>query len=267
LHDYIVEKSDGQRAMVCIDEVQECTQWERAVNALLALGNFDIWISGSNANLLSSDLATYLSGRFVQLQIFPLSFAEHLLFRGASAQNRDEEFNRYLAWGGFPAIHVIADTDREKYLNALYNTILLRDIVERHQIRDVAILDRIIRFAFDCVGSFITARRISEYLKSQRIDIAPKTVQNYLAYLESCYALMRVPRYDCKGRRFLEVNEKWYLGDIGLRHGLLGYKERDVAGYLENIVALELRRRGYTLAAGKVGDKEVDFVALHPRDH
>jgi predicted AAA+ superfamily ATPase len=261
LHHHIKTESAGRPALVCIDEVQECPEWERAVNSLLAEGGFDIWISGSNAHLLSSELATLLSGRYVTLHLHPLSFAEHLQFRGVPEQEANEEFSHYLRLGGFPAIHAIPAEHQAEYYQALYNTILLRDIVERHQIRDVALLDRIIRFTMDAVGSFISARRISEFLKSQRIDIAPKTVQQYLAHLESCFALIRVPRYDIKGKRYMEINDKYYLGDIGLRHGLIGHKNQDISGYLENLVAIELLRRGYSLGVGRMGDKEIDFVA------
>ncbi len=261
LHQYILDATQGAEAFVCIDEVQECPGWEKVVNSLLSEGRFDLWISGSNAHLLSSELATYLAGRYVTLQVHPLCFEEHLQFRGSIVGAPAAEFSRYLAMGGFPALHAVSETQQEEYLRSLYDTILLRDVVERHQIRDVSLLDRIIRFVFDSVGSFITPRRIAEFLKSQRIEIAAKTVQQYLSHLEACYALVRVPRYDLKGKRLLEINEKYYLGDIGLRHGLLGYKERDVAGYLENCVALELLRRGYTLSVGRMGEKEIDFVA------
>lgn len=281
LHKYVVDQSKNKSALVLLDEIQECKDWEKAVNSLFAKKIYDLWITGSNANLLSSDLSTYLSGRYVHLQIFPLSFKEHLEFRKnlsfssfppepffpgdsvypSSSINPTEEFALYLKHGGFPAIHFLQENLIQDYLHSLYNSILLRDIVERHQIRDVKLLDKIIHFLFDSVGSFISTKRITDFLKSQKISISQVTVQNYIYFLESCYAIIKVPRFDIKGKRFLETNEKYYLGDIGLRHGILGFKEKDIAGYLENIVVLELLRRGYSLGVGKIEDREVDFVA------
>ncbi len=271
LYKYILDLSQNKPSLVLLDEIQECKGWEKTVNSLFAKKNYDIWITGSNANLLSSDLSTYLSGRYVHVQVFPLSFKEHLFFKKNLSKlaepakketiRPNEEFSLYLKYGGFPAIHFLQESLIQEYLHALYNSILLRDIVERHQIRDITLLDKIIHFLFDSIGSFISPKRISDFLKSQKTSISQKTVQNYMYFLESCYALIKVPRFDIKGKRFLETNEKYYLGDIGLRHGILGYKEKDIAGYLENIVAIELLRRGYSLGVGKIENKEVDFVA------
>ena len=152
------------------------------------------------------------------------------------------------------------------YLRSLYETILLRDVVERHEIRDVKVLERIIRFAFDNVGNALSAGGISKYLKSQRIEISVRTVQTYIGYLESCFAVHCLRRYDVRGKRHLEINDKYYLGDIGLRHGILGFREGDIAGLLENIVCLELLRRGYTPSVGKIGTQEVDFIAIGAHD-
>lgn len=260
LHDYIITQSAGQNAAVCIDEIQECGQWEQAINSLLAMSRFDLYLTGSNAKLLSSELATKIAGRYIEFQVYSLGFAEHLEFRGAIAPQQ-EEFSRYLRYGGLPGIHHLNIEEAPDYLASLYDTIILRDVVQRHQVRDVALLDRIIRFAFDNIGNVTTANGIAKYLKSQRQDTSINTVQTYLGYLENCFAVYRLPRYDIKGKQLLSLYEKYYVGDIGLRHGILGFKERDIGGLLENTVCLELFRRGYTVSVGKIGNKEIDFIA------
>ena len=254
---------DSGKPYLFIDEVQEIINWERVVNSLLADDRADIVLTGSNASLLSSELATLIAGRYVQFQILPLTYREFLTFRGEDIRNSPEEFRRYLRYGGLPGIHALpmADDTVFPYLNALYNTIVLKDVVSRHRILDPGQLDRIVRFIFDNAGNITTAKRISDFLRNQRISAGVDKVIHYLSCLEDAFLLHRVLRYDIKGLRHLELYEKYYVGDVGLRHGFLGYRDGDISGVLENIVYLELLHRGYDVSIGKLKDREVDFVA------
>lgn len=246
-----------------IDEVQEISDWERAVNSLLNEGQIDLTITGSNAHLLASELATYLSGRYVEFPVFPLSFKEFLCFRGNKAGTNAEEFRFYLRYGGLPGIHNLELIDETvfAYLGGIYNTVILKDVVGKNQINDPAQLDLIVRFAFDNCGNILTAKRVADYLKNQKLSASADKVLNYLGFLEQAFLLHRVRRFDIKGLRTLEFYEKYYMGDIGLRHGFLGYRDGDIAGLLENIVYLELLHRGYKVSIGKLDDREVDFIA------
>ena len=256
------EPRPGQKFLL-VDEVQEIADWEKAIASLGGRGDVDILITGSNAHLFSSELATLLSGRYVEFPVYPLSFGEHLLFRGDRAADAQQEFLSYLRFGGLPAIHHF-ELEEElvyHYLGAIYDTILLKDIVKRHAVRNVQLLESIARYLFDNIGNVVSAKRIADYLKSQRLKVGVETVQNYLSYFLEALVAHRAQRYDLKGKRLLEIHDKYYLGDIGVRHALLGYREADINGLLENIVFLELRRRGYQVHVGKIGNREVDFVA------
>ena len=264
LNDEVKKMFDGVKGKkyLFLDEVQMISQWERAVTSFLAEGVADLFISGSNASLLSSELATLLSGRYIEFPLYPLSFAEFLRFRGQDKPT-DEEFSRYLRYGGFPGIHHIEMQDDivYQYINSLFNTILLKDVVKRNNVRNVALLEQITRFLFDNVGNIFSGKKVADFLKSQKRRVGVDTVYNYISYLEDAFLLNRVPRYDVKGKRYLQVHEKYFLGDIGLRHACLGYREGDISGLLENVVFLTLKQRGYRLSVGKVENKEVDFIA------
>lgn len=246
-----------------VDEVQEIENWEKAVNSLFAEGGIDIFITGSNAHLLSSELATLLSGRYVEFQIFPLSFKEYMVFSAERTRDQGRLFREYLQFGGFPAIHYLELSEEivYQYISAIYNTILLKDVIKRNNVRNIRLLENLGRYVFDNVGNIFSAKKIADYMKSQRMKVGIETVQNYLGYLTSTYAANRVDRYDIKGKRLLELHEKYYLGDIGLRHALLGFRDADLGGVLENVVFLELKRRGYRVAIGKLGNREIDFIA------
>ena len=246
-----------------VDEIQEIRQWELAITSCFAEGDFDIYITGSNAHLLSSEIATLISGRYIEIPIYSLSFEEFLLFRDKRKKSKDEEFATYLWAGGLPAIHHF-DFNQEvvyQYISSIYNTILLKDVIMRNNVRNVSLLENITKYIFQNVGNIFTAKKVSDYLKSQKLRVGIETVQNYISYLVSTFAIYKVPRYDVKGKRLLELHEKYYLGDVALRHALLGYREGDISGVLENLVFLELRRRGYQVAIGKVGNQEIDFIA------
>jgi uncharacterized protein len=246
-----------------VDEIQEIEAWEKAINSLFSEGGIDIFITGSNAHLLSSELATLLSGRYVEFQVFSLSFQEYLVFSAEPNRDQVRLFQEYLRFGGFPAIHYLEPNEEivYQYISAIYNTILLKDVIKRNNVRNISLLENLARYVFDNVGNIFSAKKIADYMKSQRMKVGIETVQNYLGYLTSTYAANRVDRYDIKGKRLLELHEKYYLGDIGLRHALLGFRDADLGGVLENVVFLELKRRGYRVAIGKLGNREIDFIA------
>jgi hypothetical protein len=252
-----------RRRCLLIDEVQEIDQWEKAINSMFKEGTWDIYLTGSNASLLSSELATLLSGRYVEIPVYPLSLPEFLQFRELPVTAAAEAFPEYLRHGGFPAIHrySLSGDTASQYIQSLFATIVLKDIASRHEVRNIPLFENICRFVFDQVGSPFSAKKVADFLKSQRLSISVDTVQRYLGFLTATYALYRVPRFDIKGKRHLEISEKFYVGDIGLRNALLGYRATSIQALLENLVFLELKRRGYSVSVGKLGDAEIDFVA------
>ena len=204
-----------------------------------------------------------ISGRYIEFPIYSLNFDEFLLFRGKKKADKNKEFLNYLKFGGFPAIHHF-QLDEEliyQYISSLYNTIVLKDIIKRNNVRNVQLLENITQYVFDNIGNIFSAKKVSDFMKSQNLRVGIDTVQNYLSYLMSTFMIYKVPRYDLKGKRFLEMHEKYFLGNIGLRHALIGFKEADISGILENIVFLELKRRGYKVYIGKLEDREIDFIA------
>ena len=259
-------RCESGKLRLFVDEVQTISEWELAIASLSQDRAFDIYISGSNAQLFSGELATRLSGRFVEFRIYPLGFSEFLQFRGVSPDERGREFVNFMRFGGFPGIHMFP-LDEEvvfQYVGDIYNTVLLKDIVKRHNVRNVPLLERIAAFLFDNVGNVTTAGSISKFLKSQRVNVGVDTVQAYIGYFLEAMALYRAGRFDLKGRRHLELFEKYYLGEVSLRHAIIGWREADISGILENIVYLELLRRGFKVEVGKMGDTEIDFVASGP---
>lgn len=246
-----------------VDEIQEISDWEKAITSFFASGDFDIYITGSNAHLLSSDIATLISGRYIEIPVFSLSFKEFLLFRDEKQKNVEEEFSIYLRAGGFPAIHHFDfnETVIYQFIGSIYNTILLKDVIKRHNVRNISLLENITRYIFDNVGNVFSAKKIADYLKSQKLKVGVETVQNYISYLTATFAMHKLRRYDVRGKRLLELHEKYYLGDIALRHALLGYRGAEISGILENIVYLELKRREFTVYLGKIENREIDFIA------
>ncbi|MDD9898421.1 MAG: ATP-binding protein [Candidatus Melainabacteria bacterium] len=265
LNNYVKEffaKGSSGKKYLFIDEIQDIHEWEKAIRSFFAEDDFDIYITGSNANLLASELATYLSGRYIEFSVYPLSFKEFLEFRGEHGSFEDE-FKLYLRYGGFPALHLLPMNDEAIFpsLKAIYNTVVLKDIISRNKIRDVALLEKIILFIMDNQGSIFSANSIAKYLKSQQIKAGVDTIQNYLKYIEASFLLNKVRRYDLKGKRHFEMKEKYFLADHGIRNAILGFRETDISGTLENIVYLELLRRGYTVDIGELDAGEIDFVA------
>jgi uncharacterized protein len=268
LYNYIRNKiADNQNYYILLDEIQEVKDWEKAVNALTVDFNADIYITGSNSRLLSSELATYLAGRFVEIPVYTLSFSEFLHFRKHLKPEPEmrnvEAFGRFLQLGGFPVLHTL-DYPVEtawKIVFDIYSSAILRDTVQRYNIRDVELLERVVRFVFDNIGNSFSAKNVADYFKSQQRKIDLNTVYNYLYALESAFIIFRTPRYDIKGREILKTYEKYFVGDHSLIYALMGYRGRMISGLLENIVSHELRRRGYKVFVGKFDDKEIDFVA------
>ena len=264
LYAYIKEKLIPEAMYLLLDEIQQVDSWERAINSLFMEGGVDIYITGSNANMLSSDLSTLLAGRYVEIQVFPLSFQEYLLFLPQKArENKSEAFENYMKYGGLPLIPSLPQENdtMEMFLAGIYNTVLMKDVIQRNAVRDPALLENIVRFLADNVGNPVSSSKVAGYLTSQGRKTAAATVDNYLQMLTKAYIFYRAQRYDIKGKMYLKTQEKYYIVDNGLRNALLDFRQGDYGHVLENIVYLELLRRGYHVAIGKVGTLEVDFVA------
>jgi len=256
--------TDG-KTYLFLDEIQEIQDWEKVVNSLMSDYDVDIYVTGSNSRMMSSEISTYLTGRYVSFRIYPLSFAEYLQFRKefTTVEDPRRELVRYLQLGGFPALHLQEYSKEEAYpiVRDIYNSTIFTDIVRRNQIRKVDQLERVVRYVFDNVGNTFSATSITKYLKSEQRTLDNETVYNYLSKLESAYILHRCSRYDIKGKELLKTQEKFYLADPALRYSVLGYNADSAASMLENIVYLELLRRGYDVTVGKLDGYEIDFIA------
>ncbi len=249
---------------ILLDEVQFVEKWERAVNSLRLLKNTDIIITGSNAYMLSSDLSTLISGRYVEIMIYPLSFREFLDFNKVSSkENLDIWLQKYIEVGGFPGLTDLMDNPNtiDPFINGILNTILMKDVIQRNDVRDPSLLENILRFLAKSIGSPVSVKRITDYIISSGRKTTFDTVDSYVTMLEKSYLLYRVKRYDIKGLALLKTNDKLYLTDLGLRRILLRRQTEDYGALLENIVFFELLRRGYYVEVGKYDDLEVDFVA------
>jgi predicted AAA+ superfamily ATPase len=260
LNAYVDECAGGQADVVLLDEIQEIEGWEKSVSSYLAEG-LDVYITGSNAHLLSSDLATLLSGRYVEFSVYPLSFSEFCELRN-SGDTDEKLFRDYLKYGGLPGLHAFEfdEIPSFQYLDAIYQSILLKDVVKRHQIRNVALLENVTQFMFDNIGNLFNPSNVSKYLQSQRLRNSLPTVQAHVKYICQAFLAHQVRQFDLKGKRYLEINDKYYVSDLGLRHAVLGYRESDISGMLENVVYLELLRNDYRVSIGRQGDREVDFI-------
>jgi len=261
----LLKEAGEERVYLFFDEIHDVEEWETAVNSLRMRKNADIYITGSNSKLLSGELATFLTGRYVEIKITPFSFAEFIEAARPIFPQEDTSqlFNRYLVTGGIPFLPKVRYDDEatRAYLHDLYAAILLKDVVRRKQIRDVDLLDRIVRFVMTECGHTFSARRIVNFLKGERRETSVETVLNYLTACEEAFLIARVPRQDLIGKRILAVDEKFYVTDTGLRNTVVrGNLRRDVDQLLENVVYFEFLRRGYEVTVGRVREKEVDFV-------
>lgn len=262
LNDYLKDKwIEGKPNYLFIDEVQEIKSFERSLRSLLAKNTCDIYCTGSNANMLSGELATHLSGRYIAFRINSLSYSEFLQFHGF--QNSFENLLKYMQYGGMPFLANLGLEDNSpfEYLRNVYSTILLKDVVARENIRNVSFLENLVAYIADNMGSLFSALNISKYLKSQRVDISPQLTINYLRALSNAYLVHKVVRSEIGGLKIFEIGEKYYFEDVGLRNSIVGFNQRaDLHKILENVVYNHLRHQGYAVFVGKLGDKEIDFT-------
>lgn len=252
------------RTYILLDEIQVVKEWEKAVNSFLVDFDVDIYITGSNAYLLSSELSTFLSGRYVEIKMLPLSFKEYLEFMGINENdNVNKAFEDYLLYGGLPSVTLLNNEPLtiRPFLSGIYNTVIMKDVVSRNNIRDVALLEAVIKFIADNVGNPISTNKISNYLTSMGRKASADTIDNYITMLEKAYIIYRANRYDLKGKMHLKTQEKFYIVDTGIRNELLDFRAGDYGHILENVVYLELIRRSYRVSVGKIDNLEVDFVA------
>ena len=273
LNNFILNKAKkNERYYLFLDEIQEVNEWEKCINSLRADEeyNFDIYITGSNAKLLSGELSTYLAGRYVEFIIYPFSFREFI--EAVKSLNEDiniqELFKKYILFGGMPFLHNLNFNEEAsmQYLKDMYSSIILKDITQRNNIRDIDLLERIIAYIVMNIGNTFSATSLSKYFKSENRKASPETILNYIKACEEAMLIYRVQRNDLVGKKILSVNEKYYIADHGIRQAVFENNERDINQIFENMVYLELLRRGYNIKIGKIGDLEVDFVCTKNRD-
>ena len=268
LHDEITKRAAEIEGKVYLffDEIQEVRDWEKCINSFRVSLDCDIYITGSNAKLLSGELATYLGGRYVEFVIYPFSFGEFMeLYRSIAPNETIQKcFQKYLTVGGMPYLANLryADDPSKQYLHDLFNSVQLKDIVKRNKIRDVDLLERIIAYVIANVGTTFSATSLAKFLKNEQRTVAPETILNYIKYCCEAYLFYQVKREDLQGKQILATNEKYYIADHGIREAVFGGNMRDINLLLENIVYLELLRRGYVVTVGRMGDKEIDFVCV-----
>ena len=268
LYKYVKEKIRKDKVYLLLDEVQNIKHWEKAINSFNVDFNIDIYITGSNAYLLSSELSTLLSGRYIEIKMYPLSFKEYLIFNDYDNNNLDDKFNEYIKYGGLPAITLIKENNDLvlSYLSDIYNSIVKKDIIDRNKIKDTALLENIIKYLANNIGSPISSTKISDYLNSNKIieKSNHQTIDNYLNMLQKSFIMFKADRTDIKSKSLLKTLGKYYISDTGIRNIILGFRNIDEGHLLENIVYLELLRRGYRVNIGKSNEYEVDFVAENP---
>lgn len=260
LYQTILKKNTGGRLYVLLDEIQEVTGWEKVVNSLLIDGDYDLYITGSNSKLLSGELSTYIAGRYISIEILPFSFSEYLEFHHDRV-DEDQLFWEYLQYGGMPPIAQLPIQAKETLLHDIHNSIVIRDLVERYDIRDVHQLKRVIAFVFDNIGNLFSISAIIRYLTSHQEKINRVTLVKYLDCLENVYLIAKVPRYDIKGKKLLSTEDKYYCIDTGMRNLLKNNEVLDISKLFENIVYLKLIQMGYEVRVGKVNNQEIDFIA------
>ncbi len=257
---YVQKNKKKHKSYLFIDEIQEIENYHKALESLQAKGGYDIYCTGSNANLLSSEISTKLSGRYIEIKIFGLSYPEFLTFHKLVADK--DSFIKYIKFGGLPYLInlKLEDSIVYGYLKSIYDSILLKDIVSRHSIRNVNFLERLVEFVADNTGNIVSAKKISDFLKSQKVSISPNIVLNYLSYLEESFFIFAVKRYQIQGKKIFEIGEKYYFEDLGLRHTVIGYRQPDINKVLENLVYSHMVMLGYNVWVGINKGKEIDFI-------
>lgn len=264
MHDELLAAIEGKgHCYLLLDEIQEVIGWERAINSLLENSNVDIYVTGSNSKLMSSEIATYLTGRYVSIPVYTLSFKEYLDFKADSNLSKNELLEEYIRYGGFPLIALGTYEAQTAYqiVNGIYHTVVSRDIVKRHRINKQDLFDRVVKYIIENVGKTFSANSIANFLKSEHRTVSVESIYNYLRWLEQAFIIYPCQRYDLQGKSILKTQEKYYLADVSLKYALLGYNRKMLDGAMENIVYLELKRRGYEVFIGKNDTKEIDFVA------
>ena len=251
------------RYYLLLDEVQEVDGWEKAVNSLLEGADTDIYVTGSNSRLMASEISTYLTGRYVSIPVYTLSFSEYLSFKRGDPRSSRELFNEYLRLGGFPVVALGKFDDRTAYqiVEGIYTSVITSDIARRHHFTNYDLFNRVVKYIVENVGKTFSANAIAKFLKSEGRSLSVDTVYNYLSWLEKAFVIYRCPRYDLQGKSVLKTQEKFYLADSSLKYCIMGFNPKSIAALLENIVYFELRRRGYDVYIGKNETKEIDFVA------
>ena len=266
MYDELVSRvEDDKRYYFLLDEIQEIKGWEKAVNSLLEGMNADIYVTGSNSKLMSSEISTYLTGRYISIPVFTLSFREYLEFKKESTQSYDKLLEEYIKFGGFPIIALGEYEQQSAYqiVDGIYHTVVSRDIVKRHTINKQDLFDRVVKYVIENMGKTFSASSISNFLKSENRKVSIESIYNYLRWLEQAFIIFPCERYDMQGKSVLKTQEKYYLADVSFRYALFGYNRKMLDGVMENIVYLELRRRGYDVYVGKNNTKEIDFIAIH----
>lgn len=257
--------TDNNRYYLLLDEVQEVSNWEKAVNSLLEDANTDIYVTGSNSKLMSSEISTYLTGRYISIPVFTLSFAEYIEFKKGKGGTVKELLNEYIRTGGFPIVAIGNFDERSSYQIAegIYNSVITGDIARRHHITNFDLFNRVVKYVIENVGKTFSANAIVKFMKSEGRSLSVESVYNYLEWLEKAFVIYRCSRYDMQGKSVLKTQEKFYLADTSLKYCVMGFNPKSVAAMLENIVYFELRRKGYDVYIGKNADKEIDFIAAH----
>lgn len=264
MYNELLEAIKGKgHCYLLLDEIQEIDGWEKAVNSLLEGADVDIYVTGSNSRLMSGEISTYLTGRYVSIPVYTLSFKEYLYFKADSPLSRKELLENYIRYGGFPIVALSEYDAQSAYqiVNGIYHTVVSRDIVNRHRINKQDLFDRVVKYVIENMGRTFSANSISVFLKSEHRKVSVESIYNYLRWLTQAFIIYPCERYDLQGKNILKTQEKYYLSDISLKYALLGYNRKMLDGAMENIVFLELKRRGYDVFIGKNGAKEIDFVA------
>lgn len=269
LYNYIKSKYNGTKLYLLLDEVQNIGEWEKAVNSFLVDIDADIYVTGSNANLLSSELTTLLAGRVYTVQIYPLSFAEYIqIYPFKNNEDKYKMFDKYLKFGGMPMLASLNDNERlmVNYLSDIKDVVLKKDIIARNKIKDIVFLDNLLQYMSTVIGTLINPNSIAEFMKKNGSSIDNETVDKYLKMIENAYFIYRIPKYELKGKKILKTQGKYYFVDNGLKNILSGFSSYDSGSSYENIVCMELLRRGYEVYVGKYNDLEIDFIAISPKE-
>lgn len=258
------EMINDNKYYLLLDEVQEIDGWEKAINSLLEDTNADIYVTGSNSKLMSSEISTYLTGRYVLIPVYPLSFKEYLDFKSSSTKSKKDLLNEYIKFGGFPIVALGNYDEQSAYqiVEGIYNSVITNDITKRHNIVNFDLFNRVVKFIIENVGKTFSANSIVKFLKGEGRALSVESIYNYLEWLEKAFVIYRCRRYDLQGKSVLKTQEKFYLADQSLKYCIMGFNPKSIASMLENIVYFELKRRGYEVYIGKLGTKEIDFVAM-----